>query len=254
MNNPYRRIRFFLIAVALIMVLPANGNGTPLTISYFERPPYYFTEQGQAAGFLIDLSRKIFQDAGIDVTFRSLPPARIIQTIKKAKTPHGSIGWFKKPEREKFAKFSLPIYQNQPIVLLTSKRLEKFFIHYDTLQQVFSDKTLIIGQMGSFSYGSFVDELLTRILPKRLTIATQQSTLLKLIDRGRISYILVAPEEIPNLINSANLTQSDFYTHTLRDIPCGNIRYLIFSQAVSDEVIDKINLSIKKIIPQKEIR
>ncbi|MEA3347466.1 MAG: hypothetical protein U9Q39_00250, partial [Pseudomonadota bacterium] len=58
-------------------------------------------------------------------------------------------------------------------------------------------------------------------------------------------------EEIPSLINSANLTQSDFYTHTLRDIPCGNIRYLIFSQAVPDEVIDRINLSIKKIIPPK---
>ncbi|MEA1921386.1 MAG: transporter substrate-binding domain-containing protein [Pseudomonadota bacterium] len=250
MNNPYRRIRFFLIAVALVLTLPSNGNSAPLTIFYFERPPYYFTDQGQAAGFLIDLSRKIFQDAGIDVAFRFLPPARIIQTIKNAKTPHGSIGWFKKTEREKFAKFSLPIYQNQPIVLLTSRKLKKLIIVYDTLQQVFSDKTLVIGQMSSFSYGPFVDELLTRISPNRLTIATQQSTLVKLINRGRISYMLVAPEEIPNLINSANLTQSDFYTHTLSDIPCGNIRYLIFSQAVPDEVIDRINLSIKKIIPQ----
>ncbi|MCK5117885.1 MAG: transporter substrate-binding domain-containing protein [Candidatus Aegiribacteria sp.] len=245
-------VHFFLISLILLLFLPSKSSSTPLTVSYFERPPYYFTKQDRAAGFLIELSRKIFQDAGIEVVFISLPPARIIKAIKNADNPHCSIGWFKKPEREKFAKFSLPIYQNQPVVLLTSKKFKELFLPYKTLQQVFSDKTLIMGKMSSFSYGSYVDDLLTRIAPSSQTITKCQSILIKLIDKGRISYMLAAPEEIPTLITSADLKHADFHTHNLTDIPHGNIRYLIFSQAVQDEVIGRINLSIRKIIPQKE--
>lgn len=247
-------IIFFLASFTIFLALPEVSNSAPLTVSYFERPPYYFTSRGRAAGFLVELSRKIFKEAGIEVTFISLPPARIIKAIKHSKAPHCSIGWFKKPEREKFAKFSLPIYQNQPLVLLTSQKLKERFLPYETLDQVFSDRTLIMGQMSSFSYGSYVDELLTRVPPKSQTIAKCQSTLIKLINKGRISYMLAAPEEIPTLIISATLKHLDFYSHNLKDIPQGNIRYLIFSQAVSDEVVAKVNLAIEKLAPQTDIR
>ena len=238
--------KLIIIAITLLLILPAKSNSAPLTVSYFERPPYYFSNRDQAAGFLIDLSKKIFADAGLEVVFISLPPARIIKTIKENRSPLASIGWFKKPEREQFAKFSQPIYQNRPIVLLTSNKLKKKFLPHQELTQIFMDDSLIMGKIGSFSYGPFVDDLLLRLNPQGQIIAKQQANLIKLIAKGRISYMLVAPEEISTLIGSADLKPADFYTHSLSDVPDGNMRYLIFSRLVEDEVIDQINRSIEK--------
>ncbi|MBN2809854.1 MAG: transporter substrate-binding domain-containing protein [Deltaproteobacteria bacterium] len=243
-----------LVIIGFLLFGPAKSFSAPLTVFYFERPPYYFTEDNQARGFLVELSRNIFQDAGIKVDFISLPPARIIKAIKNAATPTCSIGWFKKPEREKFAKFSLPIYRDQPLVILTSKNLKEHLEPCKTLVQVFSDTTLSIGKMGSFSYGTYVDELLTLISPKSQTVVKNQATLIKLVDKGRISYMLAAPEEIPSLIISAGLKNADFYSHQLTDVPQGNLRYLIFSRSFPDDELQSVNRAICQSVPQTNLK
>jgi hypothetical protein len=97
-----------------------------LNVSYFERPPYYLTTPaGDASGFLVEKTKKILQAANVNARFISLKPNKIIFIIKHANLPHCSIGWFKKPEREAFAKFTKPIYQDRPLVLLKTKLNKK---------------------------------------------------------------------------------------------------------------------------------
>ena len=237
-----------LLCVFLVAVGAPMAMGEPLTVSYLERPPYYYTQRGKAAGTLIELASEIFNDAGIEISFKPMPPKRIMRIIRGNSAPHCSVGWFKKPEREEFAKFSLPFYRNRPITLLTSADRTSFFASYQTLREVFSDDTLVMATISSFSYGPYIDELIKELPPKIHEIPGERIQLVRLIKKGRASYLLTAPEETEMLVKSAGFSQSAFVSIPLKDIPVGNKRYLMCSKKVSDKVIERFNRSLLQFV------
>lgn len=87
-----------------------------------------------------------------------MPPRRIISYLKIPGKKACSIGWFKTEEREAFAKFSKPIFQNKSLVILTTKvhqvKIEKHF----GLKDVFFDQSLVMTNIDSFSYGTTIDQ------------------------------------------------------------------------------------------------
>jgi len=230
----------------------ATLNAAQLTISYFERPPYYLTNKaGEADGFLVQKTKEILKLAKIDAHFVSMTPNNIIYVIQHAKRPHCSIGWFKKPDRELFAKFTHPIYRSPPLVLLTRKSNENQFKKYHSLKEIFADKQLIMARMSSFSYGSYVDHLMNQYPPVTLFLSGSQSALLRAVATGKASYLVIAPEEVDNLISSAELPRKEFVQIPLADIPHGNNRYLMCNPAVSDKQIMQLNSAIDKLSKSK---
>ena len=85
-------------------------------------------------------------------------------------------------------------------------------------------------------------------LPKTHEISSKQELLPTLIMSGRVAYMLIAPEEIEALVRSPGLNPADFVSVTMSDIPTGNKRYLMFSKGVSDGIIERINLSVRKFV------
>jgi polar amino acid transport system substrate-binding protein len=241
---------FIIVFIILSAFIPLQAGAKSLTLSYLERPPYYFTsESGTAEGLLIARTKKVLQTAGIEAHFISLTPNKINYILRYATTPHCSIGWFKKPERELYAKFTQPIYQNKPLVILTTREKQKQFKNYRTLAQFFADNQLVLARMGSFSYGAYVDQLLEKLSPKSLFYSKQQTELLLSLHTNQASYMLVAPEEIQQMIIAAKLPEEEFVKITLDEIPSGNFRYLMCGQAVSDNLIEQLNFAIEKLYP-----
>ncbi len=232
------------------LFLPAEGRAGPLTVSYFERPPYYFTAvSGTAEGFLVERTREILRSAQIEARFLSLTPNQIIYVLRYANVPHCSIGWFKNPERELFTKFTRPIYQNRQLVLLTTKSAQKRFSIDQKLRDIFSDPHLVMARIASFSYGDYVDRLMEKLTPATYFSSKNQIDLLKAIYTKRASYMLVAPEEIEQMIAAAGLPAAEFVTIALDEIPAGNFRYLMCGKAVSDEVMGRLNAVIEELYP-----
>ena len=243
-----------IIALSCIpIIFPGFSHGLEqMTVMYFNRPPYYDTIDNQAQGFLVEMTRQIFDTAGIKPVFIEVPPSRIISYIKNQEKPICSIGWFKNKERESFAKFSIPIYEDRPLVILTLKLKKHLFDRHQTIKDVLSDRTLILAKIDSFSYGVIMDEWINSYTPPVHKIQSIQSVLPKLIFNNRASYMLVAPEEISVMLKEAGLDENQFIALDKPDIPSGNKRYLIFSKDVEDGIIDKINRSIKTLFPEKE--
>lgn len=230
-----------------------SAAADPLTISYFERQPYYFTtEDGRADGLLVERTRAILEQAGVEARFVALTPYRILYVLQHAIVPHCSIGWFKNPERELFAKFSAPIYRNRALVLLTAVEQKSRFVAVKTLREVFSDGQMSMARMAEFSYGHFVDQLLVEENPKSLYLSGEHSDLLLAVMKQKASYMLVSPVEIEILARSNNLSPDDIATVELQDIPEGNFRYLMCNQAVTDETLQSINRAIEKLYPLSE--
>lgn len=238
-----------LALVALLSFLaPVFVCAESLTVSYFERPPYYYTnEQGVAEGFLLQRARQIFQQADIEVKFLALTPYRILYVLEHATVPHCSIGWFKNSAREQFTKFSAPIYQNQALMLLSSKDQRHKFSSPSALREIFADRLLTLARMGEFSYGTYVDELLGVLAPKSIVLSGNQRGLLQAVVEQRAAYMLVAPEEVSMLARQSGLSAADLLLVPLSDVPAGNLRYLMCSPAVTDITMVKLNQAINEL-------
>ncbi len=242
-----------LLALLLLPLTVAAQEPISLKVSYLERPPYYWTENGQPKGFLLELTKRILEQAGVPATYVPLPPNRILEELRQNQSPTCSIGWFKNPERETFANFSLPSYRGDPMVVLTTRALAEKIDQHDTLADIFWDKSLVMARMASFSYGSYVDSLLQSIPVRSVIIPTTNDVLPKLLLSQRASYMLVAPEEIPNLLRSAQVDASEFVALHVKDIPSGTPRYLIFSKNVPQNMIEDINAAITALTDQQHL-
>jgi len=250
-------VKFFQTASLLLVLClgqPILSSAEPLTFSYFERPPYYFTTgSGDAGGFLVDRTRKILHTAEIEGQFVALTPYRIFYVLKHAPAPHCSIGWFKNSERELFAKFTKPFYQNRALVLLTSKVQQSKFSGKISVRQLFSNRKISLARLAEFSYGDLVDGLLGELSPQSVLFTGEQTALLQAIMEQRATYMLVAPEEIDLLTQAAGVSKEDVVALPLTDAPIGNLRYLMCNQAVSDQIMEKMNRAIVQLYAQGEM-
>ncbi|HOS97579.1 MAG TPA: transporter substrate-binding domain-containing protein [Deltaproteobacteria bacterium] len=250
-------MRHVIPAVLFLTVFALSfAHADALTVSYLHRPPYYYTDKdGNPSGFLVELTRDILRDAGIEVVWKELPPNRIMLEIRKRGALHCSIGWFRTQEREAYAKFSIPIYQDKPLVIMTTTENARLFSSHTVLSEVFSDTSLVLATVSSFSYGDYVDRLLRTHCPRMHVVSTDRSVLTRLIKMRRASYLLTAPEEVDTLIASAGLARDDFILIPMKDLPSGMMRHLMFSLDVGDDILAKVNASIRKItenMPRKE--
>ena len=241
------------ILLAVLRVGPAQAGEADLHVVYLERPPYYWTDNGTPRGFLLELTQRIFALAGVSADYTPHPPNRILDEVRNDSLHICSIGWFRTPERETFASFSLPIYRDRPMVLLTTVENAERVSRHRTLREVFSDSSLIMAQMASFSYGEAIDRLQRETLVRNLTVTTSQKVLPRLILQGRASYMLVAPEEISVLLRSAEVDPARFASVSVEDIPAGNLRYLMFSRSVSGSIRDRINSAIGVLTDQNAL-
>lgn len=241
-------LRFLLFGTLALMSLVGTVSAQPLDILYFERPPYYTTVNAQPDGLLLNLVRDLFTLAGVPHAFQEMPPGRILETVKANQGPICTVGWFKTPDRESYATFSLPIYQDEPLraVFLKSGTMPPPGI--STLARLVEQADLSVGVNQSYAYGHAVDTLLAgmRVPPVR-TSGTQAQLMCMLVAR-RFDFMLANPEEIDTLAALANIPVDTLHVLKLTDLPKGNLRYLMFSKSTPPDVIGCIDEAIGKLV------
>lgn len=91
-----------------------------VTLHYIQRPPYMTSSGNSLTGLTGEPSFEAFKNAKIPFVIAETPFARQLHMIEKNSGRDCVIGVFKKPEREAFAKFTNPIYKDQPQIILTA--------------------------------------------------------------------------------------------------------------------------------------
>lgn len=237
---------------SFVLSAEVEADQWPLTIYYLEFPPYYYTNANQEPdGFLLKEADIILRKAGIRPEYRAMPAKRIMQEMHSLK-PLGSIGWFRTPRREGFAKFSLPIYRNQPLQIIYLKKHGPLFQEHDSLQDLLGDDRLILGLLEGYSYGTEIDLLIRRVQPPTRIVVGGYPQLVRMLAVERFTYIIVAPEEINVLIQKNHLTSNLFARKELSDVPAGNYRHLMFSKGVSDKLVDQVDRVINGFCKAKQ--
>ncbi len=224
-----------------------------ITLHYHERPPYYVTGPLGVYGLCADPAKRVFKKAGIPFRWEKTPAKRQLDILRGNSSRDCLIGWFKNPEREKFAKYSLYIYLDKPAVALTLTG-NRSMISGRMLKETFLNDNLTLLRKNSYSYGRFIDAKIAEFNPMQEITNAENIGMLKMIHSGRADYFFISEEEAAVLTTSSGLPKSDFKYIRFSNMPEGNKRYLLFSKKVEDEVIDKINAAIRKYVhPKPEV-
>lgn len=221
-----------------------SGSIQPLIISYLDRPPYYYTVAGEAQGLLVEKVKAILDTANIKADYREVPAGRILHNIEHNTTAQCSIGWFKNNAREKFARFTLPIWRDSPWMVLAPVQLKDAISQYERFSELLADSTLSWGTHREFSYGQYLDGLAQQYATNKMEFSGDQMLLPKMMLKGRASYMIIAQEEFLPLVESAGLNINNFFLQPMADAPPVNERFLMCSKSVTPELIEKINQAI----------
>ncbi|WP_163833309.1 substrate-binding periplasmic protein [Spartinivicinus ruber] len=233
----------FLIIIIYYLPWLSIANEHHINIYYHERLPYYKMKNNKLIGIVGNRAQQILDKSGITYRILNIPAARQIDEVKSNEEHICAIGWFKNEEREIFAKFSMPIYQDKPAVLITTKD-QTDILKTKKIDELLANKSLYIGLKLGYSYGEFIDKKISQHKPNELHTSKGNFGMMEMLKAKRFDYFIVAEEEAEELISPTN---SHFIIHRLSDLPPGSHRYFMCSKKVDNSIIHKINQATKSL-------
>lgn len=216
-----------------------------IILRYHERVPYIQTAPNGVEGLTGTPVVLAFKEAGIPFIWKKTPAKRQIKVLKDNSGCDCLVGWFKNADREKFAKYTHHIYQDKPQIALA--RADNGNLQSGvSVDSVLSNPGLKLLVKDGYSYGSYLDAKITQHKPAIDRSTTENINMLKRIHLKRGDYFFISPEEADGLFESYGLPKEGFKYITFSDMPDGEKRYIVCSQKVEDEVIEKLNTAITK--------
>ena len=214
-----------------------------IRVHYNERVPYLQTTPQGVEGLTASPANLAFKKAGIAYQWEQTPAKRQMYILQLNKGCDCLVGWFKNPEREKFAKYSAHIYQDKPQIAVARSdngQLENGM----SVDEALSHPNLVLEVKDGYSYGRFLDEKIYQHTPTIDVTTAENIHMLRKIHAKRADYFFIAPEEADGLIESAGLPKKEFKYITFSNMPKGEKRYMLCSQQVPDVIIKKLNAVI----------
>lgn len=239
--------RYFIL-IFLMATTQAANCAEPITIGYIDRIPYqYISKDGLLKGVVAEPVIAAFKKTGIPYQLKQLPAKRILVYLKENRPQFCSIGWYKNPEREKFAIFSIPVYQNKSRIAIA--RHDNHLIPSNkTLAEILKIPGINLLTKDGYSYGKFIDDQIARHNPKTITTSMENDQMLMMVIRGNNNYFFMSEEEADALIPITGHNRSDFKYIHFSDIPVGLKRYILYSKQVDKSIVDKIDQALKQIV------
>ncbi|MFO7989178.1 MAG: substrate-binding periplasmic protein [Thermodesulfobacteriota bacterium] len=243
--KPFLAGRIFHYPVSM-PVLSESRPDTDITILYHERPPYYVTGPLGIYGLCVDPVKKAFSAADIGVEWVKMPAARQLEMLKSNAKNICAIGWFKNPERKKFAVYSHAIYQDKPMIALArSDNLR--LISQRSLAQTLENEAVTLLRKDGYSYGQYIDDMILKHGPRQEITTAENIGMLKILHDGLADYFFISEEEAAELIHTSGLLADTFQFIRFTDVPAGNKRYLLFSKSTDKRIVDRVDAAIIQV-------
>lgn len=235
-----------------LALTPLAVSGEPLAMLFRDKPPYSFVDHGKPQGFLLERVRQILDAAKVEAKFENVPPKRIFADIAANRAEICSFGWYKIPEREAYAKFSLPIHQDKPHVILAGPRSRDAIMRHKTLRELMADTSLLLGVVDGVSYGPEIDALIANFRGPVERALIPPLQLARKVAAQRVDFMFIDQEDLDYLGRSnPELRNDSLKKLTFADLPPGLKRYILCSQKVSDDTMTRINQAVAKIAAVK---
>ncbi len=241
------RAHWIQVIGLLFTPLMVSAATPVLTLHYYERPPYLVSEpDGTARGLTADPVRTAIAKAGINVQWQLTPARRQLSLISHNSGNDCGIGWFRNPEREAFAQFSLPIYRDRPPVLILNRRIDHQ--HISSVATLLANPELRVLIKDGLTYGSYLAERATQARAHIETVSIEQPQLIRMVAAGRADVMFATAEEAQLLVTSYESGDAAVKVVRFPDIPNGEYRYLMCSHNVDADTLKRFNEAVKATV------
>ncbi|TCP15164.1 polar amino acid transport system substrate-binding protein [Crenobacter luteus] len=227
-----------LLFAAALVAQPAAAE--PLTLHYFERPPFYYTRpDGLPTGLVIEPLRRALVVAGVAHRWQTTPSNRQLAKIEADKAMDCGVGWFRTPERERVGRFSAPLYRDRPQVVVVDATQP---VHGSaTLARLLAERDWVFLRRERFSYGNALDAMLAANRPREIATSEPIAAMVRMIAAGRASYTFVSAEE------AGAMRQDGVRVATPPDMPAGETRHLWCSRRVPAETLARLDAALARL-------
>ena len=243
-----KKLRWTLLALAFSIQCHAASESPELTVYYFERLPFFGTQNGQPAGLLIDISKRIFDIAGIHYTFVQMPVRRLFDQLKDPRNAC-TVGALKTSDRASVYTYSDDfIYQDMPFMAIINANRRRVISEEPTVREILQS-TLRLGVIEGYAYGEWLDTNLLKYAPnaQKINIGDDTTKMHRMITNGRFDYMFAVAEEAHYVIDNHPEYAPMLTTVKIADAPTGNKRYLLCSKGIDDVLMQRINSAIAQL-------
>lgn len=230
------------------VLTPPNDESSKqhIILHYHDRRPYHLTFKDNVHGLVADPVRRAFELAKIPFSWRETPAKRQLSILAENKDNSCAAGWFKTDERMSYAQYSLSVYQDKPIVAVT-RNDTTLRNRSGTLEEVFYDNKHLLLVKSGYSYGPFIDDLIQKYAPWKISTTVNNRGMLQMIQNNRADYTFMAEEEAIDLLFFSGVNKDSFNLVYFSDIPAGNKRYVLCSKRIKKETLDRLNNAINSL-------
>lgn len=218
----------------------------PITVAWRDKPPYHYLENGVEQGFLLARTRDIFRAAGIEARFVSEPQKRIWANFAHGMPNYCSISWYRLPEREAVAQYSLPIHTDPPQTVLIAPQAVQQVKAHATLAALMADPRISLGVVDGVSYGPALDALIARSGNQIMRRTVDARQMMRMLAVGRAAYMFIDRDDW-DYFRAHEPALTGLVRYDLPDMPGGLQRHITCSRDVSSEVIGRLNQAIANI-------
>ena len=216
-------------------------------LHYNERPPYLVTTETGVEGLTGSPTTLVFEKSQISFQWKQTPSKRQIYILQQNNGRDCLVGWLKTVERETYARYTLPVYQDKPQIALARADNDKI-PSSGMVKDFFSNPQLTLLVKDGYSYGEFLDQKIEELDPVRIETTVENSGMLKMIYARHADYFFIAPEEAEGLIKASDFDLQDFKIIHFTDIVAGEKRYILCSFQVDDSIIERLNEAIRQYV------
>lgn len=228
-------------------LLAVEVSAQHLTVAWRDKPPHQYLENGKEKGILLELTHKVFAEAGLSSRFVEEPAKRIWQNFANKTPNYCSFGWYKIAERESLVQFSDVMYRDPPHTLLVASPALEIVTPHKNLKSLLSDTRLTLALVDGVSYGTQLDLLLAASKNKRMHVTTSPPIMIRMINANRASMLFIDREDWAYLRSKETALQ-DVHQVEMDGMPPGLDRYIICSKDVAPEVMVRINHALAKLV------
>ncbi|MDM8545072.1 transporter substrate-binding domain-containing protein [Candidatus Venteria ishoeyi] len=241
-------LRLILLFIFYCFYSPLFAENTlpPLGVYIYDRPPLFnIKDTDNISGIIAEPTAQVFEMAKVPFRWRITSSKAVLKKLEQNTQALCGTGWFKNTEREKFAKYSLPIYQDGARVIMirandAAVKKHTFFTH------LFADNSLKAGLKKGYSYGPYIDDRIKELSPQVVMTNQGGEGMIRMLLKGRFDYFLLIQEQAEYLLSLPDY-QSQIELKTFKDIFPGCFRYILCSLKTDDNIMHRINQAITKL-------
>lgn len=221
------------------------ANRDVVKVAWVARPPFQYIENKQALGRRLERVKQIFKLANIPAEFVEEPAKRIWSQLATGNGNYCSFDWYKLPEREAIAQFSIALEIIPPYSILVSPNAYAQVVTHSHLEDLLADPELSLGVLDAVSYGEELSSMIQHSKNKQVRIHASPSVMARMISANRASFMFINKYEWDYLrkndplLNAAKLLD-------IAGVPLGQPSYLVCGKQMDAARMQKLNHAIEK--------